>query len=317
MCSSEALALRVVAARWEAEQVTSFEFAAPDGSELPPWEPGAHVDVHLPSGLVRQYSLCGDPAERTRYRIAVLELSEGRGGSLEAHRELRPGRIIQIGWPRSNFALVDADRYVFVAGGIGITPILPMVHQVTSRGIKWELVYGAKSAAHFAFTDELPEGTVQLVRQDTDGLIDLDTVVERAAAAVVYCCGPAPLMDALTQRMSRAGRSGDLHLERFGTGSVTSTPEAVDGDFEIELARSELVISVRAEQSVLEAVREAGVEHPSSCEMGFCGTCETAVLSGDVDHRDDLFTPAERAACSSMLICVSRSKDRGRLVLDI
>lgn len=194
------LPLRVVAARWEAESVTSFEFASPDGADLPPWEPGAHVDVHLPSGTVRQYSLYGDPADRTRYRIAVLELPQGRGGSVKAHRELRPGRVVHIGLPRTNFALAEAERYVFVAGGIGITPILPMVREVAARGA---------------------------------------------------------------------------------------------------------------------TVREAGVEHPSSCEMGFCGTCETAVLSGEVDHRDDLFTEEERLTCASMLICVSRAKGRDRLVLDI
>jgi ferredoxin-NADP reductase len=308
----------VVAVRWEAERVNSFEFRSPDGAELPRWEPGAHVDVHLPSGTVRQYSLCGDPAQRDRYRIAVLELPEGRGGSVEAHRELRPGRIVQIGTPRSHFALVDADRYVFVAGGIGITPILPMIHEVAARGIKWELVYGARSAGHFAFTGELCDGTVRLIPQDTDGLIDLGALVEDSAGAVVYCCGPGPLMDALTERMARAGRSGDLHLERFGAApGPAATVETADGAFEIELARSDMVVSVRVDQSVLEAVREAGVEHPSSCEMGFCGTCETTVLSGNIDHRDDLFTPAERASCASMLICVSRSEGCGRLVLDI
>lgn len=318
------LPLRVVAARWEAESVTSFEFASPDGADLPPWEPGAHVDVHLPSGTVRQYSLCGDPADRTRYRIAVLELPQGRGGSVEAHRELRPGRIVHIGLPRTNFALAEAERYVFVAGGIGITPILPMVREVAARGAKWELVYGAKSAAHFAFTCELGTEAVRLVPQNTEGLIDLDDVVAGASGAVVYSCGPAPLMDALIERMDRAGRGADLHLERFTAASAASAAATDDvavgtdgAEFEVELARSELVVPVRADQSVLEAVREAGVEHPSSCEMGFCGTCETAVLSGEVDHRDDLFTEEERLTCASMLICVSRAKGRDRLVLDI
>jgi len=309
--------VRVVAARWEAEKVTSFEFASHDGTELPSWEAGAHIDVHLPSGTVRQYSLCGDPAERTRYRIAVLELPDGRGGSVEAHRELRPGQIIEIGMPRSNFALIDADRYVFVAGGIGITPILPMVREVTARGIKWELRYGAKSLKHFAFAGELASDSTHLVAQDTDGLIDLDAVVTDSAGAAVYCCGPAPLMDALVERMGAVGRGDDLYLERFGAAPAASAVTTDVGAFEVELARSEMVISVQPDQSVLEAVREAGVDHPSSCEMGFCGTCETPVVSGDVDHRDDLFTEAERATCASMLICVSRSKGCSRLVLDI
>jgi tetrachlorobenzoquinone reductase len=321
--SIDTLALRVVATRWEAESVTSFELADPNGGELPAWEPGAHVDVHLPSGNVRQYSLNGHPADRTRYRIAVLELPHGRGGSVEVHRELRPGRVVQIGPPRSNFALVDAERYVFVAGGIGITPILPMVREVAARGAKWELVYGAKSIAHFAFADELGTETVRLVPQDTEGLIDLDEVVDSSSGAAVYCCGPAPLMDALIERMDRAGRAGDLYLERFTAASTASALPASEGDdldgaeFEVELARSELVVPVRVNQSVLEAVRAAGVEHPSSCEMGICGTCETTVLSGEVDHRDDLLTAEEHATCASMMICVSRAKCRDRLVLDI
>jgi ferredoxin-NADP reductase len=315
------LELRVVATRWEAHSVASFELADRHEADLPPWEPGAHVDVHLPSGTVRQYSLCGDPARRDRYRIAVLELPDGRGGSVEAHRELRAGAIVRVGLPRSNFALVEADRYVFVAGGIGITPILPMIREVSARGLKWQLVYGAKSGAHFAFLDELRElgeDTLALVAQDTDGLIDLSRVVADSADAAVYCCGPAPLMDALVERMAAAGRDAELHLERFGAAPVVPSGHGSgDGSFEVELARSAMVVSVRADQSVLEAVRAAGVDHPSSCEMGICGTCETPVLSGEVDHRDDLFTEEERSGCASMLICVSRSKGCGRLVLDL
>ncbi|ORW72431.1 iron-sulfur protein [Mycobacterium saskatchewanense] len=308
------MTVRVEAARWEAESVTSFEFVSPTGQDLPIWEPGAHIDVYLPSGAVRQYSLCGDPADRTRYRIAVLELRGGRGGSVEAHRELRCGRIIDIGLPRSNFKLVDADRYVFVAGGIGITPILPMIREVDSRGIKWELVYGARSAAHFAFKGELPSDAVRFVAQDTDGLIDIGDVVDNASGAAVYCCGPPALTDALIDSMNRVGRGRDLHLERFGPAPTRSdTP----GNSEIELARSGLVVSVPPDQSVLEAVRAAGVECPSSCEMGICGTCETSVLAGEVDHRDSLLTEQERTSGASMLICVSRAKGGGRLVLDI
>ena len=158
--------------------------------------------MHLPSGTVRQYSLCGDPAQRDRYRIAVLELPDGRGGSMEAHRELRPGRIIDIGVPRSNFALTDADRYVFVAGGIGITPILPMIREVATRGIKWELVYGAKSDAHFAFTGERPPTALRVVAQDTDGPDRFGRRGRRRRRwRLVYCCGPAPLMDSLIERM--------------------------------------------------------------------------------------------------------------------
>ena len=307
------LRLRVVAARWEAESITSYEFARPDGGELPVWEPGAHVDVHLPSGTVRQYSLCGDPADASRYRIAVLELPAGRGGSVEVHRELRPGRLIEIGRPRSNFALAEADRYVFVAGGIGITPMLPMIREVQRRGRTWELVYGARTAEHFAFVGELDPSAVRLVPQDADGHLDLASVVASSSEAAVYCCGPTPLMDALVERMSQAGRVGDLHLERFATAAPAVESS---GEFEVELARSEKVVPVRPDQTVLEAVRDAGIDHPSSCEMGICGSCEVKVLSGDVDHRDDLLTESERAQCNSMMICVSRARG-DRLVLDL
>jgi ferredoxin-NADP reductase len=313
----DTFAVRVVAARWEADSVTSFELAPTAGGQLPVWEPGAHIDVHLPSGAVRQYSLCGDIADRNRYRIAVLELPAGRGGSVEAHRALRPGQTIEISWPRSNFALVDADRYVFVAGGIGITAILPMIREVSRRGIKWELVYGARSAAHFAFVDELDDrAAVHLVPQDRDGVIDLRRLVAESSGAAVYCCGPTPLMDGLIDRMERCGRSADLHLERFVAATSAAGPGS-DGAFELELARSEMVLTVPPEQTVLAAVRAAGVDHPSSCEMGFCGTCETTVLSGRVDHRDELYTDDERAAGTHMLICVSRSQGCSRLVIDI
>ncbi|MFV9452664.1 PDR/VanB family oxidoreductase [Rhodococcus sp. NM-2] len=312
-CDTQTLSLRVVVARWEAESVTSYEFARADGGELPAWEPGAHVDVHLPSGTVRQYSLCGDPADSTRYRIAVLELPAGRGGSVEVHRELRPGRLIEVGRPRSNFALTEADRYVFVAGGIGVTPMLPMIREVQRRGETWELVYGARTAEHFAFVNELDASAVQLVPQDTSGHLDLEAIVASSAGAAVYCCGPTPLMDALVERMSKAGRADDLYLERFAASAPTVASSC---EFEVELARSEKVVPVRPDQTVLEAVRDAGIDHPSSCEMGICGSCEVKVLGGDVDHRDDLLTETERAQCNSMMICVSRARG-DRLVLDL
>ncbi|WP_016884118.1 MULTISPECIES: PDR/VanB family oxidoreductase [unclassified Rhodococcus (in: high G+C Gram-positive bacteria)] len=310
---NQTLSLRVVAARWEAESITSYEFTRADGGELPAWEPGAHVDVHLPSGTVRQYSLCGDPADSARYRIAVLELPAGRGGSVEVHRELRPGRLIEVGRPRSNFALTEADRYVFVAGGIGITPMLPMIREVQRRGETWELVYGARTAEHFAFVNELDASAVKLVPQDTSGHLDLEAIVASSAGAAVYCCGPTPLMDSLIEHMTRADRTEELHLERFAAAAPAI---GSSGEFEVELARSEKVVPVRPNQTVLEAVRAAGIDHPSSCEMGICGSCEVKVLGGDVDHRDDLLTDTERAQCNSMMICVSRVRG-DRLVLDL
>ncbi|MCQ6273340.1 PDR/VanB family oxidoreductase [Pseudarthrobacter sp. R1] len=323
--AGQLLDVRVNSARREAESITSYELGRTDGGPLPAWAPGAHVDVHLPSGTVRQYSVCGDPADATTYRIAVLELPEGRGGSLEVHRELRPGRILSIGAPRQNFSLADAGEYVFVAGGIGITPLLPMIHQVQQRGLPWKLVYGARTAEHFAFLGELASlraPSLQLYAQDTDGHPDLAAVVRDNPAAAVYTCGPAGLMDALSTHMAAAGRLHQLHLERFAPaappvdGPEDSPSGAVTESFEVELERTGTVITVGPNESVLDAVRAAGVQHPSSCEMGFCGTCEVKVLCGKVDHRDDLLTETERENGNSMMICVSRSASP-RLVLDL
>jgi len=291
--------------------IRSFEFVAEQGRQLPSWLPGAHIDVHLPSGTVRQYSLCGEPRAGDRYRIAVLELPDGRGGSVEVHRELREGVVVELGPPRNDFQLAEAPAYVFVAGGIGITPILAMIRHVARAGKPWRLVYGARTAAHFAFTDELDRlaaetwGMVEYVAQDTDGHPDLGAIVRGSIGQGVYCCGPAPLMDALGAEMAAQGRAGQLVIERF-----TPAPPAGADDgasFEVELVDSGITVTVEPDQSILEAIRVAGVDAPSSCEMGICGTCETTVISGEVDHRDSLLTDDERAAGDVMMICVSRA----------
>ncbi|GAA3680510.1 PDR/VanB family oxidoreductase [Arthrobacter ginkgonis] len=308
--------VRVLATRWEAEDIVSFRLAAEDGSALPAWTPGAHVDVHLPSGKVRQYSLCGDPADRAEYRIAVLRQPQGRGGSEEVHRELRAGTVLKLGSPRNDFALEEAPAYVFVAGGIGITPILPMIREAAARGSAWRLVYGARSRGHFAFLSELdgvPGGTVELYAQDQDGHPPLAPVAAAGLNGPIYCCGPAPLLDALAREMDGAGSAGNLRFERFAPLALEAANEQ---GFEVLLAASGTVVAVGPEVSVLDAVREAGVAVPSSCEMGICGTCETTVIDGTVDHRDDLLTPEEKAAGNSMMICVSRCLSK-RLVLDL
>lgn len=316
--SQAPMSLRVVTARWESEGVTSYELAPVGDGTLPQWQPGAHVDIHLPSGTVRQYSLCGDPADRSRYRIAVLELSQGRGGSVEVHRELRPGVRIKVGEPRTEFALVDAERYVFVAGGIGITPILPMIREVEARGREWTLVYGARTAQHFTFGRDLTgidPTRVRLVPRDTDGVPDLAAIASEAGDAHVFVCGPTALMDALVEGMDRQGKAEQLHLERFTPLAAAPAADGVD-TFEVELADSGLVVVVGSGETVLEAVRRAGVDKASSCEMGFCGTCETRVVSGAIEHHDDLLTEAERDRGDTMMICVSRAACP-RLVLDL
>lgn len=314
----DTLAVRVESARREAAGINSYEFVAADGSALPAWDPGAHIDIYLPSGLVRQYSLCGDPDASARYRVAILELPAGRGGSVEAHRELRPGVIIRIGLPRQNFALGETTRYVFVAGGIGITPLLPMLGSLARRGDSWQLFYAARSPEHFAFVDEITKldgGRVHLVA----GNLDFQPVIAAAGTGAVYCCGPIAMMDALRDAMSGCASGAQLHTERFGAAPIAAaeTPTSAPiGGFEVELARSGRKIFVGDSESLLDALRASGVVHPSSCEMGFCGTCEVKVLDGDIDHRDDLLTAAERATNATMMPCVSRAAS-ARLVLDL
>ncbi|WP_430667215.1 PDR/VanB family oxidoreductase [Jatrophihabitans telluris] len=295
----------------ETAQIRSFELARHNGEMLPSWEPGAHVDLHLPSGTVRQYSLCSDPADLRRYRIAVLDVDGGRGGSREAHRALEVGDRVRVSAPRNHFPLHSAPEYLLIAGGIGITPILPMARSLAAGTAAVRLVYVGRSRPSMAFIDELTALGVdtRIVTDDVDGRLDLSAL--DIGSAAVYACGPVGLLDALAERVP----SQSLHVERF-----TAEPAARDAHrgsdiFEVELAQSGLVLVVQPGVSVLQAIRSAGVDVPSSCEMGICGTCETKVLSGDIDHYDDLLTEAERASGATMMICVSRSRGP-RLTLD-
>ncbi|QYM75825.1 PDR/VanB family oxidoreductase [Leucobacter luti] len=307
--------LRVTAVQEIAPGIRSFEFSAADGSELPEWTPGAHVDVHLPSGKIRQYSLCGDPEHRSVYRIAVLEVCEGRGGSAEMHRAVAAGGELRLGIPRNDFPVVPAPAYVFVAGGIGITPILAMIREVAAAGRPWKLVYGARSEAHLAFRAELDSlaatswGMITYVPQDTAGHMDLSQIVRDSAGQSVYCCGPGPLMDALGSEMRAQGRHTELRLERFSADPV-QLREGTES-FRVELSESGLTVDVTPGTSVLEAIRAAGVAVASSCEMGICGTCETRVIAGEIEHHDSILTEAERAAGNVMMICVSRASSAG------
>ena len=284
-----------------------------DGGDLPEWEPGAHVDLSLGTGVVRQYSLCGDPAERAVWQVAVLREPDGRGGSAHVHDVLAVGDAVPARGPRNHFPLVPAPEYLFVAGGIGITPIRPMLAAAEAAGADWRLVYGGRTRSSMAFRDlaERHPGRVELRPQDETGLLDLPAILDGAAA--VYCCGPEPLLAAVEQEC--AGRPGvTLHLERFAPkpGTADGPQEA----FEVELAGSGQVVAVPAGRSVLDALDDAGVTVLSSCREGTCGTCETAVLDGVPDHRDSLLTAEEQVANETMLICVSRSRS-SRLVLDL
>ncbi|MEO3763901.1 PDR/VanB family oxidoreductase [Streptomyces sp. B5E4] len=299
-----------------ADGVLALTLRRPAGGELPAWEPGAHVDLLLDGGLVRQYSLCSDPADRRTWRIAVLREAAGRGGSAQVHDRLHKGTEVRARGPRNTFALRPAARYRFIAGGIGITPILPMVAAADAAGADWSLLYGGRTRASMAFTGELARygDRVGIAPQDESGLLDLAPYLAGAGPdTLVYCCGPAPLLDAVAQRCG--GRPpATLHMERFQPR--TAPREGTDHAFEVVLAHSGRTLTVPADASVLDTVRAAGVEVLYSCTEGTCGTCETDVLEGTPDHRDSLLSEEEREAGESMMICVSRCRGP-RLVLGL
>ncbi|MEV6560727.1 PDR/VanB family oxidoreductase [Nocardia sp. NPDC051756] len=304
--------VRVSARRDEAEGVFSLELSAL-GGELPSWTPGAHIDVAVGDAGVRQYSLCGDPAAADRWRIAVLHEPEGRGGSRHLHRTARPGTELRVSKPRNNFELVTRESYLFVAGGIGITPILPMIAAAEAAGARWSLYYGGRTRAHMAFADELTtkHPAAKLLPQNEHGLLPLADILTTHPDATVYCCGPEPLLAAVEAEGTRQGLP--VHVERFVPRPMEFAP---NGEFDVQLASTGRTFRIGAKQSIADVLERAGIPIVTSCREGTCGTCETAVLSGEIDHRDSLLTAAEQARGDTMMLCVSRAES-GVLVLDL
>lgn len=318
-----------------ATDVVILTLRHPTGRDLPAWQPGAHIDLLLGESLTRQYSLCGDPADRARWQIAVQRAPDGRGGSAYVHEALAKGAAVQVRGPRNRFALRPAARYLFIAGGIGITPLVPMTAAAEAAGADWTLLYGGRTRASMAFAGQLADRygpKVRLVPQDESGLLDLAPFLAAPTPntpdSLVYCCGPEPLLRAAEERC-RAWPSGSLRTERFQPRTQPRTdiagiagpetadgPQAKAGSFELVLARSGLTLTVPPERSVLRTVEAAGVSVLYSCGEGTCGTCETDVIEGEVDHRDSVLTDEERELGESMMICVSRCHGR-RLVLDL
>ncbi len=304
------MSLRIASRRRESDGVVSLTLVHPDGGELPKWKPGAHIDLHIPVAgeeVIRQYSLSGDPEDRSRYRIGVLREAEGKGGSVAVHDGLREGDTVTVSWPRNNFRLADADSYLFIAGGIGITPILPMIRQAQASGKPWKLVYGGRTRSSMAFLEELaPYGDrVTLVPQDEFGHIDLPALLGEARdGTLIYCCGPEPLLNAVEQGSAHWAKNS-LRLERFAPKQIVR--DYADTAFEVEFAEEGKTVTVGAEESILDAAAREGLPVISSCKEGTCGTCETPVLAGAVDHRDSILTPDEQAANDTMMICVSRA----------
>ncbi|MFB8277262.1 PDR/VanB family oxidoreductase [Nocardia colli] len=314
------LALVVTERRIEAhdQDVVSLRLEAPDRRELPPWRAGAHLDLELPSGRLRQYSLCGDPADTRAYRVAVRRIPDGLGGSVEVHDGLPVGAPITVRGPRNAFPFAvpghgsPAARLHFIAGGIGITPILPMARLAQRLGIDWSMVYTGRNRDTIPFLDEIAGfGDRVTVRTDDEhGLPDAAALLPGVAAdTAVYCCGPVPMTNAVAAAI-REMPGVELHSERF------SPPPIVNGvPFEIQFASTGEVIEVAADRSALDTILETRPDRPYSCRQGFCRTCKVRVLSGEPEHRETVLTAAEHEA-GEMLVCVSRSPG-GRLVLDL
>lgn len=310
--------LIVTARSIEAEDVMSLRLEPADGSALPAWAPGAHIDLVLDDGMIRQYSLVGDPGDRSAWTIAVLRTPDGRGGSVHVHDRLTGDTRVRVRGPRNNFELVDSSEYLFIAGGIGITPILPMIEAADRAGAAWTLWYLGRSAGSMAFVDRLRSdhpGRVTIRADDEHGgPADLaDVLAAPPAGSAVYCCGPAPLLDAVERHFADVPVS--VHTERFTPVAPPVSDVGLD-DFQVECRVSGVIVDVHAGEPMLDAIEDAGVALMSSCAEGVCGTCRTTVLDGVPDHRDAILSAAERESGSVVMPCVSRSKTP-RLVLDI
>jgi ferredoxin-NADP reductase len=309
--------LVVEEAREVAENVMALTLGDPHGADLPDWTPGAHIDLVLSPTLTRQYSLCGDVADPRRWRIGVLRTSDGRGGSQLVHDTLKVGATVRVRGPRNHFPLISSPRYVFIAGGIGITPLLPMIREAAAAGTDWQLAYGGRRRATMAFLDELASygDRVRLAPREESGRLDLAALLgEPRADTAVYCCGPEGLLMAVEDRCG-SWPPGSLHLERF-SAKAQPAGAAADAEFEVILARSGLRLAVPSDKSIFDVVQAAGVSVLGSCFEGVCGTCESGVLDGDVDHHDSILTEEERESNEFMMICVSRCRS-AQLTLDL
>jgi ferredoxin-NADP reductase len=302
-----------------ADGVVELRLAADSGEALPPWTPGAHVDLVLGDDLVRQYSLAGDPADASAYTVAVLRETESRGGSAFVHEKLGEGSRVLVRGPRNHFPLLSSPRYEFIAGGIGITPMLPMIAEAEASGADWRLSYGGRTPASMAYAERLVAAygdRVALVPFDQHGPLDLATILGSPGAdTLVYCCGPEGLLKAVEDVCAASWPAGALHLERFAA-KATEAPAEGERSFELELAASGVTLQVPPDKSVFDVIQDAGVSVLGSCHEGICGTCEQVVLAGEVDHRDSVLNESERAANDAMMVCVSRCLS-DRLVLDL
>jgi phthalate 4,5-dioxygenase reductase subunit len=315
---AEMLALRIVQKTRAADDIEFFELRHPDGADLPEFTAGAHLSLRVPNGEVRKYSLCNDPEERDRYCIAVKRETGGRGGSISLIGETKIGDEILVSAPRNDFELALSPQYLFIAGGIGITPILSMIRHIRSSGLgRFKLFYLSRSAPTTAFLDELksPEFrgmvTIHHDEGDPNNSLDLWPVLEKPGAAHLYCCGPRGLMQAVRD-MTGHWSSARVHFEDFTPPGAMTKPE--DKPFTVRLAKSGETYQVPVGKTILEVLRDHGHSVPSSCESGTCGSCRTKLLGGEADHRDLVLADYERP--ENIMVCVSRALSE-ELVLDL
>lgn len=309
------LTLRVSAIRYAAHETVLLDLERADGEPLPACEPGAHVTLHLPNGLVRQYSLVEHGAAPHRYVVGVKRDAASRGGSRYIHDQLRVGTMLPVEPPRNNFPLDEAAPHtVLVAGGIGITPLYCMARRLRALGRPFELHYAVRTRDDVAFARELAGWPELRLHVDAEAgrVLHVAAVVAAAPAnAALYCCGPGPMLAAF-EAATATLPPAQVHVEYF----TPKQAAANSGGFSVELARSGRTIEVKTGTSLLEALRTAGVTVQSSCESGVCGACETKVLEGVPDHRDSILSEAERASNRTMMICCSGARS-DRLVLDL
>lgn len=310
--------LRLTRSTWIADGVVELELRDPADALLPEWSPGAHLTLGLTPTLSREYSLCGDPADRSRYAVAVQREPASRGGSAHVHDSLRLGTLLEVEGPKNNFELEDAPAHLLVAGGIGITPISAMVRLLHARGADWRLLYAGRARRGMAFAEELAALGRDRVTIHADdehgGPPDLAEFLATAPShSLVYCCGPEPLMAALEARLDDPAR---LRVERFRAPADPAAAASAGTEEPFEVVCGDRRFTVPPGVSIMATLRAGGVQIPSSCEEGICGTCETKVIEGTPDHRDFLLTDAERAANTVLMPCVSRSLST-RLVLDL
>lgn len=309
--------LTLVSKSLAASGVTELILKDATGLQLPEWTPGSHIDLIMPNNIVRQYSLCGDLSDRSYYRVAVLCELQGRGGSRYVHEQLQIGQSIRVRGPRNHFPLVASKKYLFIAGGIGITPIIPMIQAVEAMGADWHLIYGGRSEHTMAYRDELSihGNKVEFFPTDKNKCLPLDPLLSEVKESVhIYTCGPETLLNAVENKTA-SWPDENIHTERFSTKEIKAPEEALE-QFEVFCKRSNINILVGPEKSILDSLESKGIKVIASCRAGVCGTCEVDILEGQADHRDTVLTKSEKSSNEFMLVCCSRSLSK-KLVLDI